>query len=284
MRILVTGGTGFIGRHLLPELANEHELFSLTRSAPPADATDVTWIEQDLAEELDPARLPESIDAVVHLAQSKRYREFPAGAPDMFAVNVKSTFRLLEYARAAGATHFLFASTGGVYGSGEDAFSEADKLNPLNFYLASKCSAEALVAGYRTTFVTVVFRFFFVYGADQAGMLIPSLIQKARSGEEIVIEGDPGLRINPIHVRDAVRSFAPALELERSNLFNVAGDETITITELVRQIEEVLGVTAEVRHTSSERPGDLIGANKKMKEVLGVQPAISLVEGIRSMT
>lgn len=283
MRVLVTGGTGFIGRNLLPVLTEEHEVIALTRSKPDPDATGVSWIEQDLSQPLDASPLPKSIDAVVHLAQSKRYREFPEGAADMFSINVESTYRLLEYARTAGAGHFVLASTGGVYGSGEDALSESDRLNPLNFYLASKCSAEALVAGYRTSLATVVFRFFFVYGPGQDRMLLPTLVQKVRSGDEIVVEGDPGLRINPIHVRDAVDAFAPALALERSDLFNVAGEETVTIGDLVRKIESAVGATANVRHTADEPPGDLIGANRKMKDVLGVTPRISLAEGIRSM-
>ncbi len=283
MRVLVTGGTGFIGRNLLPVLAEEHEVVALTRSEPGSDPPGVSWIEQDLSRPLDASSLPGSIDAVVHLAQSKRYREFPEGAADMFSINVESTFRLLEYARAAGATHFLFASTGGVYGSGEDALSEGDRLDPLNFYLSSKCSAEALVAGYRTSFTTVVFRFFFVYGPGQDRMLLPTLVEKVQSGDEIVVEGDPGLRINPIHVRDAVDAFAPALALERSDLFNVAGEETVTISDLVREIEDAVGATAKVRHTDDAPPGDLIGANQKMKDVLGVTPRVSLAEGIRSM-
>lgn len=282
MRILVTGGTGFIGRNLLPTLAEGHEVFALTRGGP-AEAGDVEWIEQDLAKPLDSSALPRKIDAVVHLAQSKRYREFPEGAEDMFSINVESTFRLLEYARQAGASHFLFASTGGVYGSGEEALSEGDKLNPLNFYLSSKCSAEALVAGYRNSLVTVVFRFFFVYGPGQERMLMPTLIDKTQAGEEIEIEGDPGLRINPIHVGDAVEAFPPALQLQRSDLFNVAGEETVAIGDLVREIGKAVGKEPRVRHTVDEPPGDLIGANQRMKDVLGVTPRISLAEGIRSM-
>jgi UDP-glucose 4-epimerase len=281
MRILLTGATGFIGRHLLPSLSAEHEVYAVARGEAAGPATQ--WIHHDLSGRLDPGVLPKSVDAVVHLAQSKRYRDFPDGAADVFAVNVGSTFDLLEYARAAGASRFLYASTGGVYGSSDRMLMESDRLDPLNFYLSSKCSGEALVAGYRGLFNTIVFRFFFVYGRGQTGMLVPTLVDRVSGDETITIDGEPGLRVNPIHVSDAIRIFEPALTLGRSELVNVAGDEIVTITELVRVIERASGRTASIEYTDSALPGDLVASNERMKEVLGVHPRMSLHDGIRSM-
>jgi UDP-glucose 4-epimerase len=282
VRILVTGGTGFIGSRLLTRLAADHDVYALARTHGAADAG-VEWIEGDLAAPLDPVALPPQVDAVVHLAQSKRYREFPEGARDMFAVNLRSTFDLLEYARVAGASSFLFASTGGVYGASERAFVETDKLNPLNFYLSSKYSAEALVSSYRSFFKTVTFRFFFVYGPHQRGMLVPSLLGRVLDGEPIRVEGDPGLRINPIYVDDALAAFEPALALDEPDLFNIAGDEVVTITDLVRLMERATGRTAAIEHAPATYDGDLLGDNTRMKDVLGVVPHTPLVEGLRSM-
>lgn len=280
MRTLVTGATGFVGSHLVPTLAKRHEVFAMTRTGPGEALENVSWVEQDLSQPLD--GLPERIDAVIHLAQSRRYREFPEGSPDMFAVNVESTFRLLEYARSAGARAFLHASTGGVYGGSPEPVTETSPIQVLGFYPASKWSAEALVAGYESAFLTVVFRFFFVYGPGQTGMLMPSLIEKVRSGEELTVQGEHGLRINPIHVADAVGVFEPALELEEGDVFNVAGDETVSIRELIGLIEQEVGRPAVVS-SSDGHTEDLVGANEKMKDVLGVTPRISLAEGIRSM-
>jgi UDP-glucose 4-epimerase len=284
VRILVTGGTGFVGERLLPLLAREHEVVSLARRpTPPNSAADVEWVQMDLAQAVDVDRLPDKVDAIVHLAQSKRYRDFPEGTDDVFAVNVESTVRLLEYARRAGASKFVFASTGGVYGSGDRPLSENDRLNPLNFYISSKYSAESFVASYRPFLDTVIFRFFFVYGPGQQGMMIPSLLQRVVAGETISIQGDPGIRTNPIYVDDAARVFEPALELAGSHLFNVAGDEIVTIRDLVRLMERATGTEADVEHTSGDLDGDLIGDNTRMKEVLGVQPQTALLEGLRSM-
>jgi UDP-glucose 4-epimerase len=277
---VVTGAAGFVGSHLLRRLDDEHELYPVVRRAP--DDTR-EWIVQDLTRPLDRSRLPRRIDAVIHLAQSARYREFPDGAEDVYAVNVHSTFELLEYARTAGARMFVLASTGGIYGYSYEALVETSPANPLNFYLTSKHVAESLVANYQALFRTVVLRFFFVYGPGQDGMLVPTLIDKVRKGDQISIAGRPGQRINPIHVQDAVEIFPPALGLERSDILNVAGDEIVSIRELVGVIEQATGEPAHVRHIDPEYEGNLVGDNSRMKDVLGVQPRIALLEGIRSM-
>jgi nucleoside-diphosphate-sugar epimerase len=232
---------------------------------------------------LDYSRMPGQVDAVIHLAQSKFYREFPTKAEDIFAINIHSTFALLEYARKVGANCFIFASTGGVYGYSYENFAETDPVSPLNFYLSSKYSAELLIANYQQFFRTVVYRFFFVYGPGQKGMLIPSLLDRMQKGETILIEGNPGIRINPIYVADAVRVFEPAFELKYSSLFNVAGDEIVTITDVVSLLEKVVGKQASVEYVDRRVNGDLIGDNRRMKEVLGILPRVSLFEGSHSM-
>ena len=281
MRILLTGATGFIGARLLPALAERHEVVALARR-PPAGGT-AEWVEHDLVRPLDEAALPEHVDAVVHLAQSRHYREFPERAGDIFAVNAESTFRLLEYARRAGAERFVFASTGGVYGYGYEKLVETDPVNPIDFYLTSKYVAESLIANYREFFRTVVFRFFFVYGPGQERMLVPTLLDRVLRGEEITVSGRPGLRINPIHVADAVRVFEPALALDRSELFNVAGDETVAIEELVALMGRLSARTVQIADGPRLHDGDLVGDNARMKAVLGVEPQIRLEQGLASM-
>ena len=284
MKILVTGATGFIGSRLVPRLGREHDLVAVARpGSRMSGGEEVKWVEQDLTQPLRREALPARLDAVIHLAQSRLYKQFPEGAADVFEINVQSTFRLLEYAREVGASHFVFASTGGVYGSSDKAVSETDRLNPLNFYLSSKYGAESLVTSYDGFLTTVIFRFFFVYGPGQTQMMVPTLLGRVLSGQEIVVEGDPGLRMNPIYVDDATRVFEPALGLEQSNLFNVAGSEAVTLTDLVQLMAEVGGREADVEHAPAAQPGDLVGDNSKMRTVLGVEPETSLREGITAM-
>lgn len=282
MKLLVTGAAGFIGSHLIEHLAGRHALYAVTRRPPPPALADrAHWIEQDLVR-LDPDALPARIDGVVHLAQSAHYRHFPDGAPDVFAVNVGSTFSLLEYARSAGARTFVLASTGGVYGHRPHPISERDdEPRPSTFYFRSKRSAELLAEAYAELFAVVVLRLFFVYGAAQRRMLIASLIDKVVAGEPIVVDGEPGLSINPIHVDDAVRVFEPALTLGRSATLNVAGPERVTLTELVRRIGEIAGRPPAITYNAAQPEGDLVADIGRLREVLGVTPAIPLADGLR---
>jgi len=280
-RILISGATGFLGRRLLARLRGRYELFALARTVPQNTQGDgVEWIEQDLIDPLALSGLPKQIDTVIHLAQSKHYREFPERADDIFGVNVQGTFNLLEYARRSGAERFVLASSGGVYGASYEHLTESAPINPLDFYLSSKYTAELLVGNYERCFRTVVFRFFFIYGPDQTGMLVPTLMRRIQQGEPITIDGNPGLRLNPIFVEDAVSVFEPALSLETSDIFNVAGDEVVTLTDLVHSCADALGTRADIRYDASGRHGDMIAATEKMKQVLGISPATDLRTGL----
>jgi len=130
MAVLVTGGGGFLGTALLPRLVARGEVIALRRpGTQPSQVDGVRWVVQDLAAPLS-ADLPERIDAVIHLAQSRRYREFPDGAIDVYEVNAGATVRLLEYCSRAGAASFTYASSGAVYAPGPEPVNEADAPQP----------------------------------------------------------------------------------------------------------------------------------------------------------
>ena len=110
MKLLITGATGFIGSRLVRKLMSDHELFCLTQreDALPREAH-VHAITQNLAGPIDPSRLPASVDAIIHLAQSRQFRRFPEQAGDIFTVNTASTAQLLDYGRQAKIRSFLLA-------------------------------------------------------------------------------------------------------------------------------------------------------------------------------
>lgn len=280
-RILITGASGFLGRRLVAHLGPRHELFCLGRSAPPGGAGEVHWVAHDLARPLAEAALPARVDAVVCLAQSRRYREFPAGAADMFAVNLRATFELLEYARGAGAARFFLASTGGVYAPGPEPLDEDAPVSPPTFYARSKYAAELLAAAYQPHLHVVAARFFFIYGPGQRGMLVPNLLGRVLRGEPVTVEGRPGMRVNPIYVDDAVAAVEAALALEGSAVLNVAGDEVVSLTGLVRLMEGATGRPAHIGYGEARGGGDLVGDNRRMKALLGVAPRTPLAEGLR---
>ena len=102
--ILITGTTGLVGQHLLPLLQQQHTIFNISRT-PLTDnqQTSSHNIHLDLSGSWDSTVLPGSVDAVIHLAQSEHFRDFPEKAANIFEINTVSTLKLLNYARKAGA-------------------------------------------------------------------------------------------------------------------------------------------------------------------------------------
>ena len=282
MNILITGAQGFIASYLIRHLRGQHTIYALDLDCREEhDGDGVQWIAADLTQPLALERLPRALDAVIHLAQSRFYRNFPEKAGDIFAVNTAATLHLLEYARQSGAASFLLASTGGVYADSSAPLRETSPVNPVAFYPATKYAAELLLWPYRQFFRPVIFRFFFVYGPAQQGMLIASLLRKLLDDEPITISGNPGLALTPTFVTDAVRAIEAAVLSPAAGVFNVAGDEVVTLTELVHLLEEVTGKQARLSHTPEQPGGALLGDASRMKEALGISPRVPLAEGLR---
>jgi nucleoside-diphosphate-sugar epimerase len=243
----------------------------------------VEWHQIDLAQPVL-SGLPVKVDAVVYLAQSENFRLFPEKAPHVFSVNTAGPLALADYARSAGATSFVYASSGGVYGFGDMVMDEAmpATFGDIGFYAGTKICTEILLNNFKQHFTVVNLRFFFVYGPGQEkSMLIPRLITKVATGESITLDGSEGLRINPIFVDDAVSAIRAALQIQRSETINVAGAEVLSL----RQIAEVMGQVlkkAPQFEILAKPSVQLIGDIRKMKMLLAA-PKISFVDGIRTM-
>ena len=281
MRLLITGATGFVGSRLVRKLMSDHELFCVTQrdGALPHHAH-VHAIAQNLADPIDPSRLPASMDAIIHLAQSRQFRRFPDQAGDIFAVNTASTAQLLDYGRQAKIRAFLLASSGGVCGYLPRPIVETDPPQPNNFYLASKYAAECLVNAYCDYFATVTLRYFFVYGEGQRDMFMPGLVERVLKGEPVIIFGKTGVTMNPIHVSDAVEATIRAVALERQETFNVAGSETTTVLELAELVGQLTGKKPVYSYQPEKGQMAMVGNIEKMKLKLGVTPRTSIKEGL----
>jgi nucleoside-diphosphate-sugar epimerase len=243
----------------------------------------VCWLQGDLTHDWPCVDLPEHVDVVIHLAQSYRFREFPVAVSDIFTVNVTSTVRLLDYARQAGARQFIYASSGGVYGSSPCPLSESQALpasEQLNFYLVTKCCGEALVRQYASFFITTILRPFFVYGtAQRPDMLIPRLIHNVRTGHPITLAGSEGMRLNPIYYLDCVEVVERCLTLQESHTLNVAGAEMLTLRQIGAMIGEVVGRPAHFI-VNPKRAGDVIGDTSKLMSLLHYRPRVPFRQGI----
>ncbi len=278
MTALITGGTGFLGQALLAPLAARGEVFAIHRpgTSPPL-CDGVTWIAQDLSAPLD-ADLPASVDTVIHLAQSRRYREFPEAAVELFEVNTGAAVRLLDYARRAGARSFVLASSGAVYPSGPEPLSEDTPPAPSSLYASGKLAADDAARHYAEFFHAQVLRYFFIYGPGQRGMFIPGVIQRVREGVPVTLAGQSGIRVNPVFVSDAADATLAATEREDSGVFNVAGPDVVSLRELATIAGEQLDAAPTFEVTA---PGsDLIADTTLMRERL-TAPRIGTREGLR---
>jgi len=295
MRILITGATGFLGSRLVARLGYTHEIWAVARSQPPAallgmrptGAPAVHWVIQDLAAEVWDAALPLEIDAVIHLAQSPLFRNFPESAAQVYAVAAGATMRLLDWSWRARATHFILASTGGLYGSSERPVHEGDRLpemrSQLGFYFAAKRASELLVTQYAGELHTAILRCFFVYGSGQAPqMLIPRLVGNIRNRSPVYLHGEEGIRINPIHVDDAVQAIERCLALAESRVFNIAGPEVASLREIAEAIGRRIGRKPVFNVDNTVAPNHLVANIQRMSRALGT-PRIGIEAGLAEL-
>ena len=281
MKILITGATGFIGGGLINSLSGKHDLYCLSRSKNTSKENNINWIIQDLSKKINYSNLPDELDVIIHMAQSRHYREFPKMALDMFNVNTCSTLQLLDYGREIGLKSFIFASSGGIYRRKNGPFLEGDSLEPPTFYLRSKYISECLIDSYSDFFSTVILRYFFVYGEGQKNMLVPNLINSVKERKPIIIYNKEGIRINPVYIDDAVRATVNAISLKGNEVINVAGSDVVSILELSEMIGEVLGKEPVYEYKKDSNAMDFVANIEKMKSKLAAAPKISINEGIK---
>ncbi|HEX8639928.1 MAG TPA: NAD(P)-dependent oxidoreductase [Allosphingosinicella sp.] len=269
-RLVLTGASGLLGTHLLPRLGG-WEVHALGRRPPPRSLPNVRWVAADLARPLDDAALPERADAVVYLAQSDRFRDFPEAALDVFEVNLAQLAQMLDYTRRAGASHFIHASSGGVYRRSSRPLTEGsptEEPSVLGYYAATKLAGEMLAQGYGRSMTIVSLRYFFIYGPGQKrDMLVPRLIDSVRTGAPVSLQGADGIRINPVHAADAAAATAAALDLTDSAAINVAGPEILSLREMGETIGDALGKPP-VFEQAEPAAGDLVADTGLMSEAL----------------
>lgn len=247
MKIIVTGSSGLLGKCLVFRLAQfGHDVVCLSR-CPLIDLPNgVTNIVLDFSTEWSIDNLPSDVDVIIHLAQSAKFRDFPDEALDVFDVNINSTVRLLDYAKRTGVKKFIYASSGGVYGNGSHAFKENSPIiqaGKLGFYLGSKACGEILVQSYSSEFQVGIIRPFFMYGPGQnRSMLIPRLFDSVKNNREIIIQGESGIKINPVHVSDAADAVLQLLVSGHSSVYNIAGPDVLSIKDICDSIGSYLGI------------------------------------------
>ena len=248
MRVLITGATGFVSSYFLRYDSEDHEIFALGRSLPDGVGSNVKLIPCDLADasDLDQLRtgggLPDKIDCVVHMAVSRRHRDFPSGAMDLFGVNCFALQQLLQYAVDVGAKSFVLGSTCSVYDGmpTDKEISEVEVPNPTRYWPATKYAADMIAMMYQNLFPVSVLRFATPYGPSQYDRLIPELFRRVTNDIPVLLppEGD-GIIMRPIFVSDAAQVLKAAIGDAWSGIYNVAGSDVYSLRAIAAMIGEI---------------------------------------------
>lgn len=304
MRILITGGAGFIGYHVARRLLGlGHEIALVDNFNEFYDPALKRRNVEDLRAEgtaalfeadiLDAAALSGAFErtqpeAVIHLAAWAGVRP-SIQKPALYAqVNVTGTVNVLELARRAGVQRFLFGSSSSVYGgSTRIPFREDDPVDrPISPYAATKRAGELLCHTYARNFSMDItcLRFFTVYGPRQRPeMAIRKFARLILDGDEVPVFGDGRSRRDYTYVDDIVDGVVAALRpLPGYEILNLGESRTVTLLELIALLEKALGRKAHLRFLPEE-PGDMAVTYadiSRARQLLDYQPRIAIEEGI----
>jgi UDP-glucuronate 4-epimerase len=304
MRILVTGGAGFIGSHLSQRLLKEghvvtilddlNDFYSPLRKkenvALVATAGPVAFYQGDICDRETVCRVfdERKPDAVVHLAARAGVRP-SLEAPLLYEqVNVRGTMVLLEAAREAGVGKFVFASSSSIYGiANRVPFSEEDHLNlPVSPYAATKIAGEKICFTYSHLYgiKTICLRFFTVYGPRQRpDLAIRKFTQLMLAGQRISMFGDGSSGRDYTFIDDIVRGIVAALGYDCAyEVFNLGNSSPVTLRTLIETLETVIQVKTDIE-TLPDQPGDVpitCADISKARRILGYAPQTPFREGI----
>ena len=292
MKIIVTGGSGFLGRHLLRALDKAgHEIKNIDLNENPeyqtvkADVCDLELVKTEMKD----------ADAVFHLASLIEAGESVKQPQKYLDNNVTGTINVLEAMRVNGIKTFLFSSSAAIYGEPiRSPIKEDDRTIPINPYGMTKLAMEGLLASYVEShgFTGVALRYFNLFGPEEHHLpethAIPRFIKQISKDQEVTVWGDGKHQRDYVYIDDIVEAHLLALQLAQSkpeeyHYFNLSTGKPAEVLDLVRIIENNLGKKANIKH-HPDRPGDprvLTADASKAVEGLGWQSNTTLEEGLK---
>ncbi|MET0648278.1 MAG: GDP-mannose 4,6-dehydratase [Pyrinomonadaceae bacterium] len=305
--VLVTGGAGFIGSHLVARLLAEGQwrvvvvddfndfydpALKRRNVEPHLGRADFALRAADIRDRaaLDEVFAETRFDVIVHLAARAGVRPSLAEPVLYTETNINGTVNLLELARAHGVRQFVFGSSSSVYGENEKVpFAEDDPVNrPISPYAATKAAGELLCHTYSHLFGLrcIALRFFTVYGARQRpDLAIHKFARLISEGQPIPVFGDGTTRRDYTFVEDIVAGVRAAMDYEASDyeVVNLGGSRTVSLSELIALLERELGRKARIDRQPPQ-PGDVpqtYADVTKARRLLGYDPQTPIEEGIR---
>jgi len=298
MRVLVTGGAGFIGSHLVEALVGRgHDVVVLDdlSTGKKENLTKVLhrieFVEGDIREDGVVKGALKDVGAVAHLAALISVMESMKKPLLYHDVNSMGTLKLLQHSLKRGVKRFVLTSSCAVYGDpAKVPVSETDPVGPLSVYAASKLSAEEYCRTYRGTggMNVAILRLFNVYGPRQSfsqySGVISQFADRIGRGKPPVIYGSGEQTRDFIFIKDTVRFITDAVEGEASGTFNVGTGRSVTVRRLADVILRVMGRENLKPVFEAPRPGDIMHSEADMSrttKAFALKPEVSLKEGLR---
>jgi len=282
MRIAITGGSGFIGKHLLKELEGKHEIRLLAHQTELPRLKGVEAVEGSVLKKSSLKPLCKDTKIAIHMAAA-----FDASADRLVEINAQGTSNFIDECIEAGVKRFILFSSAAVYGEVEGgAPTESCELKPDTPYGRAKKMAEEIVERRveEEGMSVVILRLTNVYGPGGRGVLT-KYVQSVLADKPVILQGDGMQERDFIYVEDVVKAVIKVLEKEEKGVekFNISSGRKISLKKLIELVEKVLGKKAKVKK-EPERQGSvkcLWADNSKAEEVLGWKPKVGLEEGIR---
>jgi UDP-glucose 4-epimerase len=295
MKILITGGSGFIGSHIVEHyqnLAEEIRVLDNLRTGyrKNLDGLRHTFIEGSITDRERVREAVQGVDYVFHLAAMVSVPESMAKPGECVDINVHGLLNVLDEACAAGVRKLVFASSAAIYGDNPSVPKLESMLpEPKSPYAITKLDGEFYLGMYQREgrLETASLRFFNVFGPRQDpkgayAAAVPIFIEKAVANEDITIFGDGGQTRDFIYVKDIVGALAFAAETPGvTGVFNAGYGGQLTINHLAEELINAAGSTSKVLH-AAERAGDVrhSRANADLLRAAGWVPRYRLEEGL----
>jgi UDP-glucose 4-epimerase len=295
VRILVTGGAGFIGSHISRVLLQqEHQvtvLDNLARGRRELVPENASFVQTDLADQDATERALRGHDAVIHLAGFLEVAVSVQRPVEFTENNVTNTVKLLEAMRRAEVNKIVFSSSATVYGRPQRLpLREDDPLGAqTNPYGATKVACETFIRVYHELydFDCVLLRYFNPYGPNELcepeTHAVPNIVRAALEKRPVPLYWKGEQTRDYIYVEDLARAHIAPLEAEGFEVYNVGTEVGTKVIDIVLTVSRILGREVEVEDLG-ERPGDVpasYASSEKLRKELGWEPQVDMEEGLR---